>query len=1145
MKRLLLALVPAVLGWAAGFAMETQGDLEKSFTDPPDTARPWVYWFWMDGNLNREGITADLEAMKAAGIGGMIVMEVDVGIPRGPVKFMSPEWQALFAHASKEAERLGLQITVNAGPGWTGTGGPWVKPEQSMQHLVASETTVVGPAHFDAVLTRPAPRKPFFGEGTLTPELKKAWQEYYRDVAVLAFPSPEGEARIADLDEKALFYRAPYSSQPGVKPHLPAPAEYVALPAGQCVARDRIVDLTGKMDAQGRLAWDVPAGRWTVLRFVRTSTGQNTRPAPAPGLGFESDKFDPAALDAHFEAFVGSLLRAVGPRENPPRAGLTSLHIDSWEMGAQNWSERFAEEFRQRRGYDPLPFLPVMAGRVVESLEVSERFLWDVRQTAQELVVQNHALHLRELARRHGLGLSIEPYDMNPCSDLSLGGAAEVPMCEFWAKGHGFATEFSCIESVSIAHALGRPIVAAEAFTSGDSEAWRLYPGVMKAQGDWAFGAGINRIVFHRFAHQPWLDRRPGMTMGPYGVHWDRTQTWWELVPAYHRYLARCQFLLRQGSGVADIAYLALEGAPHVFRPPPSALTGDPPDRRGYNFAGLAPEWLTGATVKDGRIVLPSGASYRVLVLPASETMTPALLRKIGELAKAGATIVGPPPRKSPGLSGYPACDGEVQTLAREIWGADGEDTAVGRACGAGRIFRVRGPSSSSADGSPVRRLGPARWIWYPEGNPAANAPVGTRFFRRAVTIEEGRIASAKVHITADNSFRLKVNGRLVAEGDDFRVVVDADVAPLLRPGANRIEVEAGNGGDAPNPAGLVALLRVAYADGRNVDVPTDGRWQAALAADAPETGWAAARDLGPADMAPWGPLFGAAPQMPSLYPPYEQTAALLGRLGLPPDFKSDGPIRYAHRQAAGVDLYFVANREARAVEAACTFRVAGRQPGRWDSLTGKVRNLPRFEERAGRTTIPLRFEPQQSYFVIFRKAAAAPAAAEAKNFATPADVMEIRGPWEVRFDPKLGGPGTVTFEALTDWVKRPEDGIQHYSGIATYRVRFDLPAGADKKAGLRIALGDVRVMARVRLNGKELGTAWCAPWAVEIGGAAKEKGNELEVDVANLWPNRLIGDQALPAEKRVTWTTWNPYRKGSALVPSGLLGPVMVLAEE
>ncbi len=160
-------------------------------------------------------MTADLEAMKRAGIGGGIFLEVNVGVPRGPVDFMSPKWQELFAHAVHEAERLGLQIAVGTGPGWCGTGGPWVKPEQSMQHLVASETTVHGPTRFASPLPRPQPRPPFFGVGTLTPELAKAWREYYVDVAVLAFPTPQGKARVADIDEKALYQRAPFSSAPG------------------------------------------------------------------------------------------------------------------------------------------------------------------------------------------------------------------------------------------------------------------------------------------------------------------------------------------------------------------------------------------------------------------------------------------------------------------------------------------------------------------------------------------------------------------------------------------------------------------------------------------------------------------------------------------------------------------------------------------------------------------------------------------------------------------------------------------------------------------------------------------------------------------------------------------------------------------
>jgi hypothetical protein len=215
-----------------------------------------------------------------------------------------------------------------------------VKPEQSMQHLVASETNVTGPMAFAAELPRPAPRAPFFGEKTLTPELARLWREYYRDVAVLAFPTPQGSRRIADIEEKALYQRAPYSSKPGVKPFLPSAAEYAATPAGETIAREGVVDLTSRLGADGRLNWAVPAGQWTILRFGRTATGQTTRPAPVPGLGFESDKFDPAALDAHLEQFAGLLIKEIGPHRRPGR-GLTTLHFDSWEMSAQNWSENF------------------------------------------------------------------------------------------------------------------------------------------------------------------------------------------------------------------------------------------------------------------------------------------------------------------------------------------------------------------------------------------------------------------------------------------------------------------------------------------------------------------------------------------------------------------------------------------------------------------------------------------------------------------------------------------------------------------------------------------------------------------------------------------------------------------------------------
>ncbi len=1138
------ALVLFLFGLAC---MTSAATLDADFAKPPDTARPWVYWFFMDGNLSRAGMTADLEAMAAAGVGGVIIMEVDVGIPRGPVAFMSDEWCALFKHAVEEAERLGLEITLNAGPGWTGSGGPWVEAAQSMQHLVASETEVSGPTRLDAVLPRPEPRPPYFGAKGLPEEFLKAREAFYVDTAVLAFPRVSG-ARIEDIDEKALYVRDPYTSRPGVKPYLPARAEYPEAPEEAVIAPGDLIDLTDRLSPDGRLAWDVPEGDWTILRFGRRTTGANTRPAPRPAIGFESDKFDKAALEAHFDAFVGKLLRAIGPRPNDRDRGWTMLHIDSWEMGAQNWTDGFAAEFTRRRGYDPLPWLPAMTGRIVKSVEQTERFLWDLRLTAQEMVIENHAEHLKALGRRHGFGLSIEPYDMNPTADMVLGAVADVPMCEFWSQGYGFDSTFSCIEAASVAHTVGRTVVAAEAFTAGSDEAWKLYPGAMKNQGDWALCTGINRIVFHRFAHQPWLDRRPGMTMGPYGVHWDRTQTWWPMVDAYHRYLARCQHLLRQGAPVADVCYLLPEGAPQVFRPPASALEGELGDRRGYNFDGCTPNALiAGARVEDGRLVFPSGAAYRLLVLPAFDTMTPGLLRKVKELVEAGATVVGEPPRRSPGLSGYPACDAEVAALAKTLWGGfTPPGTLAAHAVGRGRVV-WGGPLRVEAPGGAAD----ARWLWYPgDENPAP----GKCYFRRVFELDPAKqVQSAQIRGTVDNEFIVYINGTAAMRGDSFHAVYTEDVAELLRPGMNVIAARVVNGGDAPNPAGLVAVLTGEYTDGSAFALHTDARWRASRentpdwrTAEGPLDGWVAAAELGPVDMAPWhldAELGGTA----ALYPPYHATAHLLAEDGVPPDFEADAPMRYIHRRLHDADLYFVASRSAERVEAGLSFRVAGGHPELWDPVTGRQRSVDDFTEEDGCSRLRLRFAPHQSLFVVFqREKRKLPEAVWcAPDAPAPGQAVTVDGPWRVEFAPDLGGPGETVFEGLIDWTAHQEFGIRHYSGIATYSGAFALSAPDADSRELVLDLGTVRCMARVRLNGRDLGVLWCAPWQVNIAGAAQAGENTLEIEVANLWPNRLTGDQALPESERVTWTTWNPYKAGGPLLPSGLLGPVRILARD
>ena len=1000
--------------------------LGSSFAAPPDSAKPWVYWYFMDGNLTHDGMMADLQAMKDAGIGGGIFLEVNIGIPRGPVDFMSPEWQRLFVDAAHEADRLGIQIALGSGPGWCGTGGPWIKPELSMQDLVTAETNVTGPAQFSDELPRPQPLTPYFGEGTLTPELKAQWKNYYRDVAVLAFPTPDDANQIADIAEKALYRRDPYSSKPGVKAFLPAPATFPELPEKDCIATGKIIELTGKMSSDGHLTWNVPPGRWTIMRLGCTITGQTTRPAPQPGLGFETDKFNRAALDAHYAAYIQKLVREVGTHTNAS-GGLTMLHFDSWEMGSQNWSLSFREEFRKRRGYDPLKFLPAFAGHVIGSDEISERFLWDVRQTAQELVVENHVGYLKELAHKNGLTLSVEPYDLNPCGDLTMGRVADVPQCEFWHRG--FNTSYSAFEAASIAHTCGKNMVAAEAFTSEPGEDWQADPASLKEQGDWAFCTGVNRFDFHRFQAQPWTNRWPGMTMGPYGVHWDRTQTWWDMVPAYHEYLARCQYLLQRGVTVADVCFLVAEGAPHVFRPPASATSGKLPDHSGYNFDGCAPETLLErAMVQDGKIVFPGGTTYQILVLPEQQTMTPKLLRKIKSLVRDGATVFGPRPLKSPGLENYPKCDAKVKELAQEIWGDCDGDAVFSHSLGKGRV------------------------LW------------------------------KKTDVKSGDQY------------GDFAAVTN-----------------------------------------------------------------------------------------------------VLSQMNVPPDFEADGLIRFTHRHDGDTDIYFLVNSKSQTEEANCTFRITGKQPELFDPMTGKTRLLPEFAERDGRTTVPMKFESEQSFFVVFRpsnpntailqkrgnnvslspreragvrgkdvspddtpsnlavdihgevlRSTISHAASESHiaNFLSLEKVLELQGPWTLNYDPKWGGPQEVAFDTLDDWSHRPEPGIKFYSGKAVYRKSFELPDKTINPARpYFLDLGSVKNMARIRLNGHDLGVVWCAPWRVDVTDAIHDGTNQLEIEVANLWPNRLIGDQSLPPGQRFTWTTRNPYNPNSPLLSSGLIGPVTIWA--
>jgi len=946
----------------------------------------------MDGNLSREEMTKDLESMKEVGISNLIFLEVGIGVPRGPVDFMSEEWQELYVHAVREAERLGIKILLGAGPGWCGSGGPWVKPEESMKHLVFSETEISGNKKVNIMLPVPEQRS------TPWHTMKN---DYYEDVVVYAVPI-SAKPVIKDINEKALYERYPYSSYPNVKTHLPAPATFEETAEITSLQKKEIINVSEFLQPNGQFVWNAPEGNWTIVRMGIRVTGASTRPSPEPVIGLESDKLNAKAFENHLKNFTDILLEKTSPRKEG--VGWTGFHIDSWESGSQNWTDGIVEEFKKRRGYDPEPFFLTYTGRAVESLEISERFLWDLRLTCQELLLENHAEFAKTYAHKNGLELTIEPYDMNPAGDLDLGAVADVIMAEFWSERFGYDTHYAVIEATSISHITGRSVVGAEVFTSDNNEAWQQYPWSMKDQSDWALAMGVNRFVYHTFAHKPLGDEhRPGMTMGPYGVHWDRGQTWWPMVEAYHKYISRSSHLIQQGQAVSDILYLTPEGAPMIFKSPADALekNGSIPDKKGYGFDGCSPKMLIErADVENGKIVFPGATSYEIMVLPNFKTMTPELLEKIASLVEKGAKIIGTPPVKSPGLVDYPNCDEKVKTLAEKLWGS----------------FQI------------------------PENVSEIKYGKGSIFW----------------------------------------------------------------GGNLNN---------------------TD------------------------AD---------------SLYPDYKGSVEILTRLKIQPDFSSaNNTIRYGHRKTADRDIYFVANRTGSFQATECMFRAEG-EPELWIATTGETRKITNYQVSNGITTIPMEFFPSESFFVVFNtgKKGKSSSKQEKGNFPVFTELMTVEGAWNVSFDPKWGGPEEIKFEKLQDWTAHEMRGIKYYSGIATYKKSFNINNIEGKNTKYYIDLGVVNDIARVKINGKDIGVVWCAPWRIEISGALKEGTNELEIEVANRWINRLLGDRLEPDANvrtvkfengllggkefttgRYTFTIDAAMRsfKFTEPLPSGLIGPVKI----
>ena len=452
---------------------------------------------------------------------------------------------------------------------------------------------------------------------------------------------------------------------------------------GAWVAGEAVVDLSDKMDANGQLTWNAPPGRWTVVRFGHVNTGAKNKPAPPEATGFECDKLAAAGAEQHFDGYIGRLTKPGGAADG---GRLQGMLIDSWECFTQTWTPAMEQEFAARRGYALRRWLPALAGWVVDDHRTSERFLRDWRATISDLLVEKYFGRLAELARARGMKLSFESAmgDVSPGDILQYLGRADIPMCEFWQPNdpHNGGLETKPIApTVSAAHIYGKARVAAEAFTSVPNP-WDDHPFALKNFADRHFALGVTHLVFHTYTHNP-LDRVPGTSFGSQiGTPFLRGQTWWKHMPHFTDYLARCGFMLERGQSVADVLWYLGDDLDHKPRQ-------DQLFPNGYRFDYLnADVLLNRLSVRDGRLQVPEGTSWRVIWLPREQCsrLTPATLGKLKELLEAGATIIGEAPVANPTLSGGGAADRQFASLVKELWGNTSEQLGE-RKIGKGRLL--------------------------------------------------------------------------------------------------------------------------------------------------------------------------------------------------------------------------------------------------------------------------------------------------------------------------------------------------------------------------------------------------------------------------------------------------------------------------
>lgn len=774
--------------------------LESGFKNPSNQVQTSVYWYWISGNISEEGVKKDLYAMKEAGINRAFIGSMGVeGIetPYEKVAFGSEEWWKILHTALKTATELGIEIGIFNSPGWSQSGGPWIKPEQAMRYLTSTSCEIEGGKKISIQLDKPAkdfqdvrviafpalekadtvssgkvtfpkdPKRPYEVILKTKPDFTLRTISFYPsekpiNTTARLFAEQNGAYKLIDELVLDRFNAAlnvgfdPYapvvisvpaiqasrfkvevdataagselkdiilSSAPQIERYpekslakmfqtpLPYWEEYQwreqpALDnASWAIHSNQVLDISSCL-ASDQLTWEAPAGKWVIMRTGMCPTGVTNSPAEPIATGLEVDKMSREHVAAHFDAYMGEIIRRI------PEADRKCWKVvvqDSYETGGQNFTDDFIESFKSRYGYDPLPFLPVYKGYVVDSQDRSDRFLWDVRRLVADRVAYDYVGGLRDISHKYGLRTWLENYGHwgFPGEFLQYGGQSDEIGGEFWSFGDLGNIENRAASSCG--HIYGKQRISAESFTSG-GRPFNCYPAMMKQRGDRFFSEGINSTLLHLCISQPSDERVPGVNAW-FSSEFNRLNTWYPHMDLFTSYLKRTNYMLQQGLNIADVAYFIGEDAPKMTGTTQPALP------KGYQFDYINAEVIErDLYVKDGLLTLPHGTQYRMLVLPELKTMRPELLEKIASLLNEGAVILGPAPERSPSGKDYEKADQQVKALADSLWkGLDGKQTqAVQR----GKGWLLYGMSMQEA----LEKIGCVPDCQLPEASPVLYA---------------------------------------------------------------------------------------------------------------------------------------------------------------------------------------------------------------------------------------------------------------------------------------------------------------------------------------------------------------------------------------------------------------------------------------